>query len=274
MAAATEEAMLEMLSGETRIFVIIGHPIAQVKAPAGMTKGFVERGRNAIVVPIHVLPENVDAFIEALGPIRNVDGIIATVPHKFAARRHCSSVSARARLLDSANVVRRNADGSWDGDMTDGQGFVSAMMQTGCEPWGQRALLVGAGGAGSAIGLQLLDSGVAELAVHDMDGAKRDALIAKLSGMHPGKVVTGSADPTGFGIVANATPMGMKQGDPLPVEVGRLKPETFVGDVITVPEVSPLLDAARRIGCRTQTGVGMFLAQRELMLDFLEGKPI
>jgi shikimate dehydrogenase len=148
------------------------------------------------------------------------------------------------------------------------------MMQTGCEPRGQRALLVGAGGAGSAIGLQLLDSGVAELAVHDMDGAKRDALIAKLSGMHPGKVVTGSADPTGFGIVANATPMGMKQGDPLPVEVGRLKPETFVGDVITVPEVSPLLDAARRIGCRTQTGVGMFLAQRELMLDFLEGKPI
>lgn len=266
--------MLEMLSGETRVFVIIGHPIAQVKAPAGMTKGFAERGRNAIVVPIHVLPEDVDGFIDALGPIRNIDGIIATVPHKFAARRHCATVSARAQLLESANVVRRNADGSWHGDMTDGLGFVAAMMQTGCRPQGQRALLVGAGGAGSAIGLQLLDSGVAELAIHDMDEAKRGSLIAKLSGMHPGKLIAGSVDPTGFGIVANATPMGMKDGDPLPVEAAKLKPETFVGDVITLPEVSPLLEAARRIGCKTQTGVGMFLAQRELMLDFLEGKPI
>lgn len=266
--------MLEMLSGETRVFVIIGHPIAQVKAPAGLTKGFAERGRNAIVVPIHVLPEDVDGFIAALGPIRNVDGIIATVPHKFATRRHCKTVSARARLLESTNVVRRDPDGAWYGDMTDGLGFVAAMMQTGARPQGQRALLVGAGGAGSAIGLQLLDSGVSELAIHDMDQGKRDALIAKLSGAHPGKVVAGSADPTGFGIVANATPMGMREGDPLPVDVGKLTADTFVGDVITVPEVSPMLEAARRIGCKTQTGVGMFLAQRELMLDFLEGKPI
>ncbi|MFC7397806.1 shikimate dehydrogenase family protein [Chelatococcus sp. GCM10030263] len=266
--------MLDMLNGETRIFVIIGHPIAQVKAPAGMTKGFAERGRNAAVIPIHVLPEHVDAFIDALEPIRNVDGIIATVPHKFAARRHCASVSKRANLLDSANIVRRNPDGAWYGDMTDGLGFVRAMMQTGCQPEGKRALLVGAGGAGSAIGLQMLDSGVAELAIYDMDRARRDALIEKLSSVHPGKVMAGSTDPAGFDIVANATPMGMKQDDPLPIDAENLKAGTFVGDVITVPEVSPLLEIARRIGCRTQTGVGMFLAQRELMLDFFEGKPI
>jgi shikimate dehydrogenase len=266
--------MLEMLSGETRVFVIIGHPIAQVKAPAGLTRGFFERGRNAVVIPIHVLPDHVDAFIDSIGPIQNIDGIIATVPHKFATRRHCGEVSTRARLLDSANVVRRNSDGSWYGDMTDGLGFVSAMTHAGCQPKGERALLVGAGGAGSAIGLQLLDCGVAELAVHDMDDAKRDALIERLSSAHPGKVVVGSVDPTDFGVVANATPMGMREGDPLPIEAEKLLPETFVGDVITAPEVSPLLQVARRVGCKTQTGVGMFLAQRDLMLDFLEGKPI
>ena len=104
--------------------------------------------------------------------------------------------------------------------------------------------------------------------------ARRDGLIAKLLKVHPGKVRAGSMDPSGFDIVANATPMGMKAGDPLPVEVDKLKSGIFVGDVITAPEVSPLLEIARSMGCRTQTGVGMFLAQRELMLDFLEGKAI
>lgn len=266
--------MLEMLSGETRIFVIIGHPIVQVKSPAGLTSGFAERGRNAAVIPIDVLPEHVDAFIDALGPVRNLDGIVVTVPHKFAAQRHCATLTDRAQLLTSANVLKRGTDGAWHGDMLDGLGFVSAMRQAGGEPEGKRALLIGAGGAGSAIGLQLLDSGVAELAVHDMDPGRRDALIERLSSAHPGRVRVGSTDPSGFGIVANATPMGMRPGDPLPVQVARLAPGMFVGDVITIPEVSPLLEAARRLGCRTQTGVGMFKAQRGLILDFFEGRPV
>lgn len=266
--------MLEMLSGETRIFVIIGHPIAQVKSPAGVTRGFAERGLNAALIPIHVLPEDVDSFVAALGPLQNVDGIVATIPHKFAVQRHCATLSDRARLLASANVVRRGPGGAWHGDMLDGLGFVSAMRQAGGEPEGKRALLIGAGGAGSAIGLQLLDSGVAELAVHDMDAGRRDALIERLSSAHPGRVRAGSTDPAGFGVIANATPVGMRAGDPLPVEVERLAGDMFVGDVITVPEVSPLLEAARRLGCKTQTGINMFLAQRELILDFLEGKPV
>lgn len=266
--------MLEMLSGETRIFVIIGDPIAQVKSPAGLTRGFAERGRNAAVIPIHVLPADVDNFIAALGPVRNVDGIVVTVPHKFAARRHCAALSDRARLLDSANVMRRGPGGAWYGDMLDGLGFVRALGQAGADPRGGRALLIGAGGAGSAIGLQLLDSGAAELAVHDMDAGRRDALVARLSSAHPGRVRAGSADPSGFTIIANATPMGMRTEDPLPVEVARLAPDMFIGDVITVPDVSPLLEAGRRLGCRTQTGLAMFLAQRELILDFLEGKPL
>lgn len=266
--------MLEMLSGETRIFVIIGHPIAQVKSPAGVTRGFAERGINAALIPIHVLPEDVDSFIAALGPVQNVDGIVVTIPHKFAAQRHCKTLSDRASLLGSANVLRRGPGGAWHGDMLDGLGFVRAMRQAGGEPEGKRALLIGAGGAGSAIGLQLLDSGVAELAVHDMDAGRRDALVERLARAHPGRVRAGSTDPSGFGIIANATPMGMRADDPLPVEIEKLAPDMFIGDVITVPEVSPLLAAGRRLGCKTQTGVNMFLAQRDLILDFLKGKSV
>ena len=110
---------------------------------------------------------------------------------------------------------------------------------------GNRALLVGAGGAGSAIALALLDRGVARLAVHDVDAARRGALIAKLESKFKGRVIAGSADPGDAGIVVNATPLGMKPGDPLPVDVARLAPSAFAGDVVTVPEMTPFLLAAR-----------------------------
>jgi shikimate dehydrogenase len=260
--------MSDRLDGATRLIPILGDPIAQVKAPAGLTAEFARRGRNMMVVPFHVTPDHFSGAVASLGPIRNVDGFIATVPHKFAAHDQCSTLSPRAEFLGVVNVVRRNGDGGWHGDMLDGLGFVRGIEMAGCRLPGRRALLVGAGGAGSAIALALLDGGVAQLAVHDTDGAKRKALIARLDSVHAGKVLVGSASPLGFDIIVNATPMGMREGDPVPVEVDTLSPSTFVGDVITMPEVTPLLAAAQERGCGTQTGVGMFESSIELMADF------
>jgi shikimate dehydrogenase len=126
------------------------------------------------------------------------------------------------------------------------------------------------GGAGSAIGLELLDRGAAGVAVHDIDPARRDRLVAKLAQRYPGKVAPGSADPRGFDIVAHASPCGMQAGDPLPVDVAGLLPATFVGCVITAPAVSPLVAAARELGCPSSVGGDMFQAERVLMLDFLQ----
>ena len=257
-----------VLSGATRVLVIVGDPIAQVKSPAGVTAGLLARGRDAVVVPAHVAPAELDAYVEGTRLARNLDGIIVTVPHKFAACAHCATVTPRARLLSAVNVMRRNDDGTWHGDMVDGLAFVSAMRLGGCEPRGKRALLAGAGGAGSAIALALLDEGVAELSIHDADAARREALIARLSTVHTGRVRAGGADPAGFDIVANATPMGMREGDPYPVDVARLSASTFVGDVVTQPAVPPLIAAARAAGCRTHTGIDMFNAVSELIVDF------
>lgn len=254
--------------GATRLIPIFGHPIAQVKAPAGLTAEFMRRGRNTMVVPFHVTPDNFDGVVVSLGPVQNVDGFIATIPHKFAACARCTTLSARAEFLGVANVVRRNSDGSWHGDMLDGLGYVRGLAAAGCDLTGRRALLVGAGGAGSAIALSLLDNGVTELAVHDADLAKRDALIARLANAHAGKVSMGSANPVGFGLVINATPRGMRPDDPLPIEADRIEQSCFVGDVITVPEVTPLLQIAHAKGCETFTGVGMFESSITLMADF------
>jgi len=258
-----------MLDGRTRVLVIIGDPIAQVKSPAGVTRTLAERGRNAVVVPIHVTPADVDAFIRGFSLARNVDGIIATIPHKFAAYAHCATATERAHFLASVNTLRRNSDGTWHGDAVDGVGFVDSMHVAGVDPRGKRALVVGAGGAGSAIALALLDAGASALAVHDVDTARRDSLIERLASLGRAPVTPGSDDPAGFEVVVNATPTGMRQDDPLPVRVERLARTAFAGDVITAPAVTPFIEAARSRGCVTQVGGGMFDGVMKRIVAFL-----
>jgi shikimate dehydrogenase len=257
------------LSGETLVVPIIGDPIAQVRSPDGITRLFAARGRNAVVVPLQAAAADLEALITGLGPSSSVGGLIATVPHKFRLAAQCATLTDRARFLGSVNVARRNPDGTWHGDQVDGEAFVQAVRTAGGVSAGARALQVGAGGAGSAIALALLEAGVAELALHDADATRRDALLGRLQERFGARVTAGSPDPAGFDLVANATPMGMRVGDPCPVEVAGLKPDTFVGDVVTRPAVPPLIDAARRAGCRTSTGSDMFAAVAVLIADFL-----
>lgn len=115
---------------------------------------------------------------------------------------------------------------------------------------------------------------MAELVIHDGDVSRRDALVNRLQSRYGNKVRVGSADPTGYALVVNATPAGMRPDDPYPIEVNKLTREMFVGDVITAPAVTPLVEAARRLGCPTQVGGGMFAAVSALMVDFpLEDEP-
>jgi shikimate dehydrogenase len=260
--------MFGTYGGATRIYPIIGDPIAQAKSPSGLTRAFQDAGYDAIVVPLQVGPHAIQAVLRALDDAQNIDGIIATVPHKFAACAHATATSERAGLLGSANVLRRIPTGGWHADMTDGLSLVHAIQSAGGMIAERRALLVGAGGAGCAIGLELLNAGAAELAVHDVDAVRRDRLIALLNGVHPKRATVGSADPGGSDIVVNATPSGMCDEDTPPILLDRLQPHTFVGDVVTSPEMTPLLRAAKARGCGIQTGVGMFEAGTRLMFDF------
>jgi shikimate dehydrogenase len=263
--------MLSTLNGATRIHVTIGDPIAQVKSPAGVTQGFQARGHDAIMIPLQVKPADIDDFFRLAKKLPNLDGIIITVPHKPVAFRHCDTTSERAHVLEVCNVMRREKDNRWTGDMTDGGGFVAALKRNGFDPKGKRALQIGAGGAGSALALSLTMEG-AGVTLCDLDTTKRDALIARLA-RHGHKVTaTEKADPSGFDLVVNATPAGMKTGDLSPVDVSRLDPKMFVADIITMPLVTPLLAAAQGKGCRTQNGQQMFDAQVDFISDFLLGR--
>lgn len=257
--------MLARLSGETRIHLIVGDPIGQTKSPAGLTRVFAERGVDAVCIPMQVAAADLDAFMTIAKRVQNIDGIILTVPHKLAALRHCDAASGRAQALAAVNAMRREPDGHWSGDITDGIALVAALRATGCDPKGRRALVVGAGGAGSAVVLALTEAG-ARVAVHDVDAARRDDLRRRLAAWD---VTAGGADPTGCDLVVNATPLGMRPGDPLPIDIGRLELGALVADLVTRPAVTPLLEAARRRGSPILTGEEMFAPQAGILADFL-----
>ena len=259
------------LDGASRVHFIVGDPIAQVKSPAGVSQAFQDAGLNALCIPAHVAPADLAAWTAGVSLSKNVDGIIVTVPHKFAYFDLCATTSDRGAFLKSINTLRRNADGSWHGDMFDGLGYVKALALKGCSLQGKKALLVGAGGAGSAIAYSLATGGLCELAIHDEDTARRDALVQRLAALGQCRVVAGSSDPTGFDIAINATPIGMKEGDPHPIDSSHFTPDMFVGCVITAPAVPPMIAAARALGCNTLTGADMFAQVKDLMVEFLMG---
>ena len=261
-----------ILTGETRLHFIVGDPIAQVKSPASLTAILVARGVNALVVPAHVSPDSLATFMTAARSLQNLDSIIVTVPHKIAALAFCDEASERARFAGSTNVMRRDSLGRWIGDNPDGKGYLDGIAARGFDVAGKSALLVGAGGAGSAIAYEILARGAKHMKIHDIDTARLDRILGKLAERFPGRAAPGDADPSGVALVANATPLGMREGDPLPVDTSKLAATQFVADVITKPEVSPLLAAARALGCHTMPGAGMFDAQAEILVDTILGQ--
>lgn len=260
--------MFDHLDGATRLFPIIGDPIEYVESPVVLTRTFAARGHNGVCVPIRVPAGKLAEFMGGLSAMLNVDGILVTMPHKFDALDYCATKSERARLLGVVSVIRRNGDRTWHGDMLDGLAFLKAQRDQGAKLENGRALLLGAGGAGSAIAIALLDAGVRELIVHDRDGSRVAALLDLASNR---RIVAGAPDPTGCDLVFNATSMGMEPGDPSPIDVSLLDRSMFVGDVIAGHGTTPLVHAARSAGCKTATGTQMVQAVQNLMADFLLG---
>ena len=259
------------MDGATRLYGIIGDPVAQTGSPRIYSARFRAAGRNAILVPFHVPGAAFEPTVRGIMALANLDGIIVTVPYKARMLQFVDRVLPTAQKVGAVNALRREADGQWSGDMFDGRGMVRAIAAGGRAVAGRNVMLIGAGGAGSAIALSLLDRGVAKLAIHDIDADRRAALLARLADRFGDRVKQAAADASDLDLLVNATPVGMKADDPLPLDIAGLTETTFVGDVVTVPEITPLLAAARDRGCRIQTGIGMFESNIGLMADFFEG---
>jgi shikimate dehydrogenase len=261
---------LPTISGRTRLFGIIADPIHHVRGPTLFNEMFMASGFDAVMVPLHIASADLPTVWRGLRELRNLDGFLVTVPHKSGAAELCDEVDDAASLIGAVNVVRREEDGRMIGAMFDGVGFVAGLRANGCEPAGLNVLLLGAGGAASAIALALITSGIAQLTIANRTASKAEMLAVQLRRAVPHAVIAiGGADPTGHDLVVNATSLGLYVGDPLPIDPALLNKTMTVADIIMNPVETPLLNAALEQGAAVQYGRQMLDHQMPLLARFL-----
>ena len=258
-----------MISGETILIAHLGYPTKSFRAPMIYNPYFEKIGFNAIVMPMGVKAEKYAEVLKALFELTNIRGALVTMPHKVTTLAFMDEISTTARIAGACNAILRRPDGSLVGDMFDGEGFVRGVARKGRRIAGESALVVGCGGVGSAIAASLAAAGVSRLGLFDAHSASAASLGSRLAAHYPKlEVQTGAKAPSGSDIVVNATPIGMNDGDPLPMDVDRITPSSFVGEVVMKQEMTPFLRAAQAKGCAIQIGVDMLFEQIPAYLEF------
>lgn len=258
-----------MINGNTELIAHIGYPTHSFKAPMIYNPYFSHIGVNAKVVPMGCKPEDYPDFLRNVFKLTNIRGALITMPHKVVTVGLLDESTPTVQIAGACNAVRVSADGRLQGDLFDGEGFVRGLLRKGCELKAARALVVGAGGVGSAIAASLAAAGVGAVGLYDARAESAEGLGKRLKQHYPAiEVRTGSNDPAGYTVVVNATPMGMNPGDPLPMDVSRISPEAFVGEVVMKQEMTAFLSAAKERGCRYQIGTDMLFEQIPAYLEF------
>lgn len=258
-----------MINGNTELLAHIGHPTHTFRAPLILNPYFDANGIDAVVVPMGCRAGDYPAFLRSVFTLTNIRGALITMPHKRTTVGLVDEVSPAVRIAGACNAVRREPGGRLRGEQFDGAGFVRGLARKGFGCRGARALVVGCGGVGSAIAAALAAAGVARMTLSDAQPALADELAQRVQAYHPAvRIDTGPCDPSGHDLVVNATPMGMNDDDPLPLDVARIPSAAVVGDVVLRRDDTAFLRAARARGCTVQVGADMLFEQLPAYLAF------
>ena len=257
------------IDGNTELIAHIGYPTHSFKSPLIYNPYFEQEGINALVVPMGCQAAHYPEFLKSVFNLSNIRGALITMPHKVTTVGLLDEVTPTVKVAGACNAVKRDDKGRLVGDMFDGAGFVRGVKRKGFALQGKRVLVVGCGGVGSAIAASLAAEQIAAISLFDVNTASCEGLGQRLQSEYPQiKVETGSNDPEGHDLVVNATPMGMNEGDPLPMDVSRIAPETFVGEVVMRQEMTAFLQAAKNRGCKVQVGSDMLFEQIPAYLEY------
>ncbi len=258
-----------MIRGTTTLIAHIGYPTHAFKAPMIYNPYFESAGIDAVVMPIGVKAEDFESALRTIFKFTNIRGALITMPHKVTTCGLVDELSPTALIAGACNAILLRPDGTLLGDMFDGAGFVRGVLRKGVKLEGARVLVVGSGGVGCAIAASLAAEGIAEIGLFDVTKASAEGLADRLRNHYKAlKVTMGSNDPAGYDVVVNATPMGMNEGDELPMDVSRIAPTTFVGEVVMKTEMTAFLAAAKARGCPVQIGTDMLFEQIPAYLEF------
>jgi shikimate 5-dehydrogenase len=258
-----------MISGKTTLVPHIGYPTESFKAPLIYNPWFDSRGIDAVVMPMGCKGDDYPAFFKSVFKLTNIRGALITMPHKVTTVALVDEATTTVKIAGSCNAVLKRPDGTLVGDMFDGAGFTRGLRRKGFAFEGAKCLVVGAGGVGSAIAASLAADRVTAIALYDTDRAAAEGLAGRLREWYPQlDVDVRSNDPAGYDLVVNATPLGMKAADPLPFDVARLAPMTWVGEVVMKQEITPMLAAAKALGCPFVVGTDMLFEMIPAYLEF------
>jgi shikimate dehydrogenase len=258
-----------VINGNTQLIAHIGFPTHTFKSPMIYNPYFASAGINAVVVPMGCQTADYPVFLKSVFNLTNICGALITMPHKVVTVGLLDEVTATVRVAGACNAVKKLADGRLVGDMFDGAGFVRGVQRKGFDLSGKRVLVVGTGGVGCAIAASLAGAGIFAISLFDVNTASAEALGQRLKQNYPHiDVRIGSNDPMDHDLVVNATPMGMNEGDALPMDVSRISPNAFVGEVVMKTEMTAFLRAAKNRGCRVQVGSDMLFEQIPAYLEY------
>jgi shikimate dehydrogenase len=260
---------VDFIFGRTRLIAIVGDPIEQVRSPEMVTAELHKRGHDAICIPLHIAPGDFAQVYPALMKLKNVDGLLVTIPYKISARDFADEVGPQARIVGAINAMARGPDGRWKAEAFDGIGCVEAHRRRGFSFAGKRVMLVGAGGAGSSIGVAIAFEKPQSMRLWDLDQTRVRALADKVKGINEDIAVTiGPPVTEGIDHFLNASPTGMLDDPRMPIEAERLPKEVVFFDAIVKPDFTRLLKLAESCGCRTVYGREMMLGQISKIVDY------
>ena len=168
------------ITGTTRVYGMIADPISHVRAPMVFNPVFEERGLDAVMVPLHLTPQNLAPAIRALVNVPNFGGVCVSIPHKMELAAICDELGLAAQLTGAVNAVRFE-NGRLIGDNFDGKGFVAGLKGEGIDIAGKSVLMIGAGGAARAIAAALAETDARRIDISNRTTAKAAEIVAMLS---------------------------------------------------------------------------------------------
>lgn len=265
------------INGTTSVLIHLAYPAGHLQTPQLFNPRCANRGINAVLVPWQVAPEHLAQTMNMLRHAESLAGAIVTIPHKETCAKLCDRLEGVAEILEVANVIRRDPDGTLVGRILDGDGFVGGLRRTDVSIEGSSVLIAGAGGVALAISAALIEAGVVHISVLNRTRARAETMIERLArlvqstGRSVKFSIADTASATGFDLVINATSLGMRKRDTLPFDIKTITPEMTVAEVVMSPEVTPLLEAAAQQGAQVIAGKSMILGQIDPFIDFVLG---
>ena len=248
--------------GHTILAGVMGWPIGHSRSPRLHGYWLRHYRIDGAYLPLAVAPEDLPTALRGLRAL-GFAGVNVTVPHKEAVLAAVESADPLARRIGAVNTITVAADGGLHGTNTDSYGFSQNLGQA-APGWAadRPALVIGAGGAGRAVCVALLDAGVPELRLTNRTGARADALASEMRGpIEPVPWAERADALDGAGLVVNTTTLGMTGAPPLDLDLGSLPADAVVCDIVYTPLATALLRAAAARGNATVDGLGMLLHQ-------------